>query len=135
MALDTVCPQCGTPNPSTNRFCGSCGALLTGAGPAEPAGMSDPAPAQAPATAPQGGPDSYLPDWLREATNTAARGATTPQQPTGEQPGAQEVGPAGPELPAWLRMMDEPSVTPAEAEPPTERRPIAVQPPVTPELP
>lgn len=133
MAIDNMCPQCGSPNPSTNRFCGNCGAVLATPPPASQTASNDSMPPEDDAVAsPQRDPDAYLPDWLREATDASAQAAASTPQPTPEQPAAPVAEPEGPELPAWLRMMDD---TPTDPSPTPEYKPVTVQPPVAPELP
>lgn len=136
MAIDNMCPQCGSPNPSTNRFCGNCGAVLATPPTDDTASSGSVPPAQDPAASPQRDPDAYLPDWLREATDASDQAAAAAPQPSIEPPVAPPVEAASPELPAWLRMTDDTLGEPAiRNSPAPESRPVTVQPPVTPELP
>lgn len=98
------CPRCGNENPGTNRFCGSCGTSLLGAGgPARPAGGQS--GANPPATAPQNpGSAPAAPAETRAATQVPLRTPVVapprfahppaPPRPVASQPPPSEEVPA-----------------------------------------
>src|SRR5439155_15716135 len=70
LSASTVCPVCGTTNPSSNAFCVNCGTRLGTAGVTAPgAAVAGPPPAAPPPAAPYpGGYPYYAPPFPRRAT-------------------------------------------------------------------
>jgi len=88
-AMSVVCPQCGTPAKSTDKFCNSCGFLLQQAGAPPPQPFGAPPPQAAP---PQG-PYGYGAPAAPQPYGQQPFGAPPPQQQPFAPPPQQQFAP------------------------------------------
>ena len=89
-----LCPDCGTNNPDTSRFCSSCGAALTRTAPPEPA------PPQTPPIQPPEQPVPPPPQPEGEGPAQAPSDQAPPEPPPILSPEPPAPGPEGPPSPA-----------------------------------
>lgn len=100
---DKVCPQCGTNNPITNKFCGECGGRLPESV-AIPSSTEQPPATETPvADAGTLNTSSVLPAWLQEVEQQAPSPLTSSAPRVDADAATPSNMLAQDDLPAWLR--------------------------------